>query len=136
MKILALNKDTKNDLLESLLKRSPNNYGEFEGRVNDIVTKVREERDAAVFAYTKQFDGADISADNVLVTDAEIEEAEPEAVEEKKSHVWSRSKDESEDDEEVAEEGSDEEVVEEKKSRFWFRGKDDDEEESDDSNEW
>ena len=39
MKILALNKDTKNDLLESLLKRSPNHYGEFEGRVNDIVNK-------------------------------------------------------------------------------------------------
>ncbi|MEE1102371.1 MAG: histidinol dehydrogenase [Agathobacter sp.] len=75
MRTLKLNEETKNNILESLLKRSPNNYGEFEGRVNDIVTKVREERDAAVFAYTKQFDGADISADNVLVTDAEIEEA-------------------------------------------------------------
>ena len=75
MRTLKLNEETKNNILESLLKRSPNNYGEFEGRVNDIVTKVREERDAAVFAYTKQFDGADISAENVLVTDAEIEEA-------------------------------------------------------------
>ena len=74
MRTLKLNEETKNNILESLLKRSPNNYGEFEGRVNDIVTKVREERDAAVFAYTKQFDGADISADNVLVTDAEIED--------------------------------------------------------------
>ena len=67
--------------------------------------------------------------------DAEIEEAEPEAVEEKKSHFWSRSKDESEDDEEsededeAVEEDSEEEVVEEKKSRFWSRSKDESEDE-------
>ena len=65
--------------------------------------------------------------------DAEIEEAEPEAVEEKKSHFWSRSKDESEDEEESevesVEEDSEEEVVEEKKSRFWSRSKDESEDE-------
>lgn len=75
MRTLKLNEETKNNILESLLKRSPNNYGEYEGRVNDIVSKVREEKDAAIFAYTKQFDGADINADNVLVTAEEIEEA-------------------------------------------------------------
>ena len=67
--------------------------------------------------------------------DAEIEEAEPEAVDEKKSHFWSRSKDESEDEEEVAEEDSEEEVVEEKKSRFWSRSKDESEDEDDSKDE-
>ena len=51
MRILALNKETKNDLLESLLKRSPNHYGEFEGRVNEIVSNVRVKKDAALFEY-------------------------------------------------------------------------------------
>ena len=75
MKILTLNKDTKNDLLESLLKISPNHYGEFEGRVNDIVNNVRERKDAALFEYTEKFDGAKIDADSILVTEEEIAEA-------------------------------------------------------------
>ena len=75
MRILTLTKDTKNDLLESLLKRSPNHYGEFEGRVNEIIANVRENKDKALFEYTKKFDGADINADNFLVTEEEIEEA-------------------------------------------------------------
>ena len=69
MRILALNKDTKNDLLESLLKRSPNHYGEFEGRVNEIVNAVREKKDAAIFEYTEKFDGAKIDANSILVTE-------------------------------------------------------------------
>ena len=34
MKVLKLTEETKNNILENLLKRSPNSYGEFEGRVN------------------------------------------------------------------------------------------------------
>ena len=75
MKTLKLTQDTQKNILESLLKRSPHNYTEFEGRVNDIITNVREKKDEAVFSYTKQFDGADINASNVLVTKEEIEEA-------------------------------------------------------------
>lgn len=75
MRILKLTDETRNNILEDLLKRSPNAYGEFEARVNEIITNVRERRDEAVFAYTKQFDGADITADNVLVTEDEINEA-------------------------------------------------------------
>lgn len=75
MRILNLSTETKTDILEKLLKRSPNSYGEFEGRVNEIVTNVRNNRDAAIFEYTKKFDGADIDASNILVTEAEIEEA-------------------------------------------------------------
>ena len=75
MRILKLTAETRSNILESLLKRSPNSYGEFEGRVNAIIENVREKRDEAVFGYTRQFDGADISAANVLVTPEEIEEA-------------------------------------------------------------
>ena len=75
MRILKLTKDTRKDILQNLLKRSPNNYGEFEGRVNAIIEEVRNNRDQAVFNYTKQFDGADINAGNILVTEEEIAEA-------------------------------------------------------------
>lgn len=75
MRILKLTEDTRKDILQNLLKRSPNNYGEFEGRVNTIIEEVRNNRDQAVFNYTKQFDGADINAGNILVTEEEIAEA-------------------------------------------------------------
>ena len=75
MRILKLTEDTRKDILQNLLKRSPNNYGEFEGRVNAIIEEVRNNRDQAVFNYTKQFDGADINAGNILVTKEEIAEA-------------------------------------------------------------
>ena len=75
MRILKLTEDTRKDILQNLLKRSPNNYGEFEGRVNAIIEEVRNNRDQAVFNYTKQFDGADINAGNIVVTEEEIAEA-------------------------------------------------------------
>ena len=75
MRILKLTEDTRNNILENLLKRSPNSYGEFEGRVNSIIEEVRAKKDEAIFAYTKQFDGADINASNILVTEEEINEA-------------------------------------------------------------
>ena len=75
MRILKLTEDARKDILQNLLKRSPNNYGEFEGRVNAIIEEVRNNRDQAVFNYTKQFDGADINAGNILVTEEEIAEA-------------------------------------------------------------
>lgn len=75
MRILKLTEDTRKDILQNLLKRSPNNYGEFEGRVNAIIEEVRNNRDQAVFNYTKQFDGADINAGNILITEEEIAEA-------------------------------------------------------------
>ena len=74
MRILKLTEDTRNNILENLLKRSPNSYGEFEGRVNSIIEEVRAKKDEAIFAYTKQFDGADINASNILVTEEEINE--------------------------------------------------------------
>lgn len=75
MRILKLTVDTKKDILQNLLKRSPNNYKEYEERVDTIVETVRQKGDTAVFEYTRQFDGADITKDNVLVTEEEIKEA-------------------------------------------------------------
>ena len=75
MRILKLSKETQNNILENLLKRSPNSYGEFESRVNDIIQNVREKRDEAIFEYTLKFDGATIDQDNIRVTEEEIKEA-------------------------------------------------------------
>lgn len=75
MRIQRLTKDAKENLLEDLLKRSPNNYGQYEQGVQEILAHVKEEKDQAVFAYTKKFDHADITAANIKVTEEEIEEA-------------------------------------------------------------
>lgn len=75
MRILKLTKETQNNILENLLKRSPNSYGDFESRVNDIIQNVREKRDEAIFEYTLKFDGATINQDNIRVTEEEIKEA-------------------------------------------------------------
>ena len=75
MRILKLTKETQNNILENLLKRSPNSYGEFESRVNDIIQNVMEKRDEAIFEYTLKFDGATIDQDNICVTEEEIKEA-------------------------------------------------------------
>lgn len=75
MKTVRLTADTQKDLLDSLLKRSPNNYSEYEDVVADIVNNVRQNGDWAVFEYTKKFDKWDIDADSIRVTEAEIEEA-------------------------------------------------------------
>ena len=75
MRVIELTEEARTNILENLLKRSPNSYGEFEGRVNEIIENVRANRDAAIFDYTKRFDGADINAENILVTEDEIKEA-------------------------------------------------------------
>lgn len=75
MRIVRLTADTQKDLLGTLLKRSPNNYSEYEDIVADIIKNVREMGDDAVFDYTKKFDKWDINAGNIRVTDAEIDEA-------------------------------------------------------------
>ena len=75
MRIIELTEEARTNILENLLKRSPNSYGEFEGRVNEIIENVRANRDAAIFDYTKRFDGAGINAENILVTEDEIKEA-------------------------------------------------------------
>ncbi len=75
MRTVRLTADTQRDILDSLLKRSPNNYSEYEDIVADIIKNVRKNGDQAVFSYTKQFDKWEINRDNVRVSDGEIEEA-------------------------------------------------------------
>ena len=75
MRTVRLTADTQKDLLGTLLKRSPNNYSEYEDIVADIIRNVREQGDNAVFDYTKKFDKWDINTGNVRVNEAEIEEA-------------------------------------------------------------
>ena len=75
MRIRKLDADTRKNILEDLLKRSPNQYREYEERVQAILTRVREEKDQALFDYTFQFDHAKVDASSIRVTEEEIEEA-------------------------------------------------------------
>ena len=75
MRIIELNDTTRNNLLENLLKRSPNSYGQYEQTVNEIIEQVRTKGDEALFGYTLKFDKCEITADNIKVTDEEIKEA-------------------------------------------------------------
>ncbi|MDD5936711.1 MAG: histidinol dehydrogenase [Clostridiales bacterium] len=75
MRIVELNQETKQNILENLLKRSPNQYRQYEDTVNAILSDVRNRKDEAIFEYTKKFDKAEINASNIKVTKEEIEEA-------------------------------------------------------------
>lgn len=75
MNVINLNRDSIQNLLTDLLKRSPNNYGEYEGTVNEIIETVKELGDQALFDYTEKFDHCSISASTILVTEEEIKEA-------------------------------------------------------------
>ena len=75
MRIIQLTEDTKKDILNNLLKRSPDNYGEYEKIVKDIVEDVHINGDKALFAYTEKFDKANIDSTNIKVTKEEIDEA-------------------------------------------------------------
>ena len=75
MRIVSLDENSKKNILNDLLKRSPNNYDEFAGSVNEILNNVRNNGNKALFEYTKKFDGADINPSNIMVTKEEIQEA-------------------------------------------------------------
>lgn len=76
MRIITLDETSRKNILSDLLKRDPNNYGKYAGTVQEIVDAVKEQKDEALFAYTKKFDGADITAETIRVTEEEIAEAE------------------------------------------------------------
>lgn len=75
MKTVKLTKDTISNILEGMLKRSPNSYGEYEKTVGDILDKVKTQGDKALFEFTKKFDKFDLNADNIRVTEQEIRKA-------------------------------------------------------------
>ena len=75
MRIIKLDESSKKNILNDLLKRSPNNYDNFADSVNAILANVKENGDKALFQYTRDFDKADINALNIKVTEEEIKEA-------------------------------------------------------------
>lgn len=75
MRIINLDEDSRRDILDRLLRRSPNNYESYQETVTEIVERVRTEGDRALFEYTNRFDCEGIDASNVRVTEAEVEEA-------------------------------------------------------------
>ena len=75
MRMVQLTKQEKENILENLLKRSPNQYDEYQEAVNEILENVKKEGDKAVFDYTKRFDKANISKETLYVTEEEIKEA-------------------------------------------------------------
>lgn len=75
MRIERLTEETKNNILENLLKRSPNQYGRYQAAVDEILADVKERKDAAVLDYTKKFDKAELTAEQLRVSGEEIREA-------------------------------------------------------------
>ena len=75
MKIVKVNEDSIENILSDLLKRSPNHYDGYQETVDEIIANVKADGDQAVFDYTKRFDGAEITKENILVTEEEIKEA-------------------------------------------------------------
>lgn len=75
MRIVHLDQGSRGELLEQLLKRSPNQYGEYQNAVAEIVERVRMEGDAALLEYTRRFDWEGISESNIRVTQEDIQEA-------------------------------------------------------------
>lgn len=75
MRIIPLTEEAKNNILDDLLKRSPNNYDQYQETVNEILKNVKEKGDQAVFQYTKEFDKAELTPDTLYVTEEEIKEA-------------------------------------------------------------
>ena len=75
MKIIALTKESKDELLRTLAMRSTDSFAKQQAAVDEIVRNVRERGDAAVFEYTEKFDGVTMSPDNLWVTKEEIDAA-------------------------------------------------------------
>jgi histidinol dehydrogenase len=75
MRIIELNETSKKNILENLLKRSPNQYEAYANIVDQIIKDVRNNGDKALFSYTKEFDKADINEANIKVTEEEIKKA-------------------------------------------------------------
>ena len=75
MRTVTLSKESRQNLLDSLLKRSPGNYGQYQDTVQEIVDRVKTKGDQALFELTRKFDWEGIDASNVKVTEAEVQEA-------------------------------------------------------------
>ena len=72
---MKLEESSIDNILENLLKRSPNQYDTYQDTVAEILNDVKENGDKALFAYTEKFDKAVITKDTIKVTEEEIKEA-------------------------------------------------------------
>lgn len=75
MRIVKLTVESKKGLLEDLLQRSPNHYGQYESAVAEIIETVKKGGDEALFSYTEKFDHCKMDAAHIRVTREEIDEA-------------------------------------------------------------
>lgn len=75
MRIAKLTAESKKGLLEDLLQRSPNHYGQYESAVAEIIETVKKGGDEALFSYTEKFDHCKMDAAHIRVTREEIDEA-------------------------------------------------------------
>lgn len=75
MRIVTLTNETKKNLLEDLLKRSTNDYGEYEKIVADIIDNVKARKEEAIFEYSLKFDKCEMTKESFMVTPEEIKEA-------------------------------------------------------------
>lgn len=75
MRTLRVTKENTKNILSDLLKRSPNNYGQYATAVQEILDAVKETGDAALFSYTEKFDRCKLTAETVQVTEEEIRKA-------------------------------------------------------------
>lgn len=75
MKLIKVTDESIKTILTDLLKRSPNNYDQYASIVAEVVGDVKVNGDEAVLSYTKKFDGCDLTAEQMLVTEEEIKEA-------------------------------------------------------------
>lgn len=75
MRIVTLTEKEKNNILENMLKRSPNQYGKYQDAVDEILNAVKDRKDQALFEYTGKFDGVTITPETIRVTKEEIDEA-------------------------------------------------------------
>lgn len=75
MRIIGLDASSRKNLLDELLKRSPNHYGAYGEQVNAILEEVKEKGDEALFSFTERFDGAKLTKETLMVTKEELEDA-------------------------------------------------------------
>ena len=75
MRIVNLTQKERENILENLLHRSPNQYGEYEDTVQEILDDVKTKGDKALFNYTEKFDKVTITPESIRVTEEEIAEA-------------------------------------------------------------
>ncbi len=75
MRIVKLTEETRKDLLQNLLRRSPNQYGQYEETVRQIIERVKAEGDEAIFDLAHKYDHNNVTKETFRVTKEEIDEA-------------------------------------------------------------